>query len=223
MSAYDLDVAYRPEPLTDRDPDNVLRYAVQRAPWRLDWSALSWISMTDKRDALRIYARLGLHPILLHGVTMSGSCTCGRPHDGDERRSIGKHPVNKGWQTSALDVDALDRALGRDNRYNLGLRMGRQPSGERLIAIDVDGPRSLLEPLEAQMGKLPPTLTATTGKGLHLIFRLRDGAKAPKNKVKLAPGVDIRSEGGQIVCAPSKHVDGRVYRWLDVREPEVLP
>ncbi|MEI9940200.1 MAG: bifunctional DNA primase/polymerase [Pseudomonadota bacterium] len=36
-------------------------------------------------------------------------------------------------------------------------------------------------------------------------------------------GVDIRSEGGQIVAAPSVHASGRPYRWFDAREPAVLP
>jgi putative DNA primase/helicase len=204
-----------------RDPDGVLRQAKPGNPLKLQgWAALGWIAQTDKRDALRIYARLGLHPILIHGLEADGRCTCGTPDCND---SAGKHPVFNGWQAAELDVDALDRALIKNWRYSLGLRMGRQPSGITLVTIDVDGGRDLLAPLEAELGPLPPTLTATSGKGLHLVYRLRDGARTPKNKVKLAPGVDVRSEGGQIVCAPSFHRNGQKYRWIDIREPEVLP
>lgn len=189
---------------------------IQPDPWR----ALAWIAQTDKRDAIRMYARAGLHPILLHGVQEDGSCTCAQPKC---VKSIGKHPVHKSWQTTAFNLEALDESLLRNWRFNIGLRMGAQPGGFRLVTIDVDGARDLLKPLEAEHGELPPTLTATSGKGLHLIYKLRDDAPSPKNLVKLGDGVDVRSEGGQIVAAPSMHVSGRKYRWLDAREPAVLP
>ncbi len=184
------------------------------------WRALAWIAQTDKRDALRMYARAGLHPIIIHGLEENSACTCGRA---DCVKSRGKHPVHKGWQASAFDFDAVERALTQNWRFNIGLRMGLQPGGFRLVTIDVDGERDLLKPLEAEYGELPPTLTATSGKGLHLIFKLSDGAPMPKNLVKLSAGVDVRSEGGQIVAAPSDHASGRKYRWVDAREPAVLP
>lgn len=177
---------------------------------------------SDARDFASRYSRLGMHPILLYGVNDNGACMCGADHAGNEN-SIGKHPVGKGWQTKAPDPAGIARALLCDWRYNIGLRMGLQPNGWRLIAIDVDGPLSLLEPLEARLGKLPPTLAATSGKGTHLIYRLRDGAPMPKNATRFGEGVDIRSQGGQIVAAPSRHRLGRQYRWLDAREPVVLP
>ena len=183
------------------------------------WRALAWIAQTDKRDAIRMYVKAGLHPIAIHGVAESGACTCRRPSCG----VIGKHPVSAGWQTAPLDLNALDEALIANWRLNIGLRMGMQPRGFRLVTVDVDGRRDLLAPLEERLGPLPPTLTATSGKGMHLIYRLRDDAATPKNRVKLSPGVDIRSEGGQIVAAPSVHASGRPYRWIDAREPAVLP
>lgn len=177
---------------------------------------------SDALDFVARYGRLGLHPILLYGVTETGTCMCGADHAGS-KNSIGKHPIGKGWQAKAPDPAGLARALLRDWRYNIGLRMGLQPNGWRLIAIDVDGPRSLLDPLEAQLGKLPSTLTATTGKGTHLIYRLRDGAPMPKNAARFGDSVDIRSQGGQIVAAPSWHPLGHRYQWRDAREPAVLP
>lgn len=195
----------------------------RREQHRFGWSTLAMLNSSPcKRDAAAMYARLGLHPILIHGVTEAGTCTCGRT----SCAAIGKHPMMKGWQSLPLDLDGLDDAFNDMTgnwRYNIGLRMGMQPGGFRLVAIDVDGPRSLLEVLEAKHGALPPTLTATSGKGIHLIYKLRDDAATPKNRVKLSPGVDVRSEGGQIVAAPSAHASGRRYRWLDAREPAVLP
>jgi hypothetical protein len=103
--------------------------------------------------------------------------------------------------------------------------MGKQPDGSRLICIDVDGPLSLLDSVAATAGLLPPTLTATSGKGFHLYFRLPEGAPMPANNSrKLGPGIDVRSEGGQVVAAPSRHyLPGRQYNWLRCMEPAVLP
>jgi len=188
------------------------------------WDDLGWISMTDKRDAVSIYARLGLHPFLLWGVDENGVCLCG--DCAAESNSRGKHPKFGKWQKAALDVAALYDALNDvtgEWRLNIGLRMGAQNDGSRLVTIDVDGPRSLLAPLEEKHGALPPTLTASTGKGLHLVYRLRPDAASPKNKVSLSDGIDVRSEGGFVVAAPSMHYSGRRYRWIDIREPTVLP
>ena len=184
------------------------------------WQVLGWNHMDDVRNALRRYARLGLHPIVLHGLNEDNSCTCGKADCG---RSRGKHPVEGRWQKAAFDLDAADRLFLKNWRYNIGLRMGHQPNGSVLVCIDVDGPMSLLDPLIAKDGPLPPTLTASSGKGTHLIFRLRSGVEPPSNRVRLADGVDVRSEGGQIVAAPSRHYSGRTYRWTNVQEPAVLP
>ena len=187
-------------------------------PRRRVWSDLGWIAMTDKRDAIRIYSQLGLHPILIHGITGTKACTCGR----SGCAAIGKHPVQKGWSASGLDMAALDDALIENWRFNIGLRMGRQPSGIMLVCVDVDGPRSLLKPLETDEA-FPPTLTAQTSRGLHLIYRWPEGREPPTNRAGLAPHVDVRAVGGQIVAPPSRHVSGPTYHWIDTREPAVLP
>jgi putative DNA primase/helicase len=158
---------------------------------------------------------------LLNGLLDDGACTCGRP---DCDKSRGKHPRFKNWETAPLDLDALDRALADNYRFNLGLRTGLQPCGRGLVVSDVDGPRELIEPLEAEAGEpFPPTLTARTGSGgLHLFYWLRDGVEI-RNTQGLAPHVDVRGYGGQVVAAPSLHLSGNKYTWIDVREPAVLP
>ncbi len=184
------------------------------------WELLGWCNLSDVRDAARWYARTGLHPIALHGVMPGAICTCSKGRDCE---SAGKHPVETGWQKAPLDGNRLDRLLAENPWWNVGLRMGLQPSGLFLIAIDIDGPRDLLAPLEAENGPLPATLTATTGSGgSHLLFTMPSD-RAPRNRVRLAEGIDVRSAGGQIVAAPSRHVSGGRYRWTEVRNPEALP
>lgn len=190
----------------------------------LGWDELFYFNAPgtrDKRVAVSIYARLGLHPVLLHGLGATGRCTCGR----DCGKSAGKHPVSTRWQTERLDLGRLERQLQQHWRYNIGLRMGPQPNGGYLVAIDVDGPLSLLDPLIAKVGPLPPTLTARTGGGgTHLLY----WAPVPvRNRVGLvrsdAGQVDIRSRGGLIVVSPSRHRSGDYYTWANIRNPEVLP
>lgn len=189
-----------------------------------DWSMFAMANMSDARDSAALVKHVGGHPIAVHGVRKDGSCTCGKPHAGDDARFIGKHPISNGWQSEPLDLPLLDDTLRRRHELNLGWRMGLQPNGWRLVTVDVDGPLELLRPLEAKWGPLPPTLTAATGSGgRHLIYRLRDDAPEIRNRRGIAPKVDIRGEGGQIVIAPSRHHSGGAYRWLDAREPAVLP
>lgn len=202
-----------------RDPEGLLAtLPPPREPIPHGWHDLEWIAQTDRRDAIRIYARLGLHPIAVHGIR-DGACTCSRP----DCAARGKHPVDVGWQRGALELDVLDAMLLTEWRYNVGLRAGRQPCGRSLVVIDVDGPRELLEPLEREHGAFPETLTARTGRGgLHLFYWLRDGIEMG-NRANVVPHVDVRGTGGQVVAPPSRHASGTSYEWINVREPAVLP
>lgn len=196
-------------------------YGWSELPTVNPWSTLSWGYSRDKRYSNKLLAKLGLNPILLNGILDDGACTCGR-RDCDKSR--GKHPVHKNWQTAPLDVDASDRALATNRHYNIGIRTGMQPCGRGLVVIDIDGPRELLATLEAEAGEpFPPTLTARTGSGgLHLFYWLRDGIEV-RNTQGLVPHVDIRGYGGQVVAAPSLHLSGNHYQWLNAMEPAVLP
>lgn len=184
----------------------------------IDWTRLLGMANTP-RIAAMLYTELGMHPILLHGLTDDGACTCGR-FDCDKSR--GKHPVHPGWQTAKPDLGALETAL-MASRHNIGLRTGLQPCGRALCVVDVDGPRSLLEPLERDHGAFPDTLTARTGSGgLHLYYWLQDGVQLG-NRAGVVPHVDFRGFGGQVVAPPSLHLSGCKYEWLTVMEPAVLP
>lgn len=225
IAAYDLDEPYVSTDPGDRD-EHLVAHLRRETPRVVEhgWSDLAWIGQTDKRDAIRIYARLGLHPIAVYGLDANRNCTCPK---GAECRTAGKHPIGNGWEKKSLDLDALDRKLSADWRTNIGLRMGAQPNGMFLIAIDCDGDRSILEPLEAEHGALPETLTHRSGSGgSHLLYRV-PAERAPRNRVKLQArngkvSADIRSAGGMIVAAPSLHHTGTRYTWVNARQPEEL-
>jgi hypothetical protein len=80
----------------------------------------------------------------------------------------------------------------------------------------------------------PKTLTVRTSRGYHVFFAC--GAEVPTSAGRLAPGVDVRGEGGYVVAAPSVHPSGSIYaiardlsiaeapQWLvDLAMPDPIP
>lgn len=173
-------------------------------------------SITDEttpRRAAELYHAAGLDPIPIHGI-VDGKCTCRRD---DCDKSRGKHPVGKEWESREIYLDEFT------STRNVGLRMGGQ---SRLVAIDVDGSIGIesIAALESRFGKLPKTLTSESGSGgRHLIFRSREIDRIRNSAKKLGPNVDVRSNGGQVVVAPSRHLSGGRYRWLALYDVADLP
>jgi hypothetical protein len=85
-----------------------------------------------------------------------------------------------------------------------------------LIVVDVDGPEGAksLEALEAQHGPLPPTLSASTGRGVHRYYRCPEGVSIAGSAGKLGTGVDVRGKGGYVIAPPSVHASGKRYEWI---------
>lgn len=83
-----------------------------------------------------------------------------------------------------------------------------------LIVVDFDGPEA--KPLfEKKVCQLPDTLVQTTGKGSHALFRHpanKNGFRNDSNYNGLK-GVDLRTNGGYIVAAPSPYNSEICYQW----------
>lgn len=145
------------------------------------------------------YARRGFRVLPLHNPVGTG-CSCGHP-DCDRQ---GKHPRTARGVLDATTDEAIIRSWWWSwPEANVGLAMGGG-----VVALDVDS-WAALEAWEAAHGKLPEGPRQTTGKGEHRLF----AATGIRNRVRFAAGFDIRSDGGYIVVAPSKHVSGREYEW----------
>jgi hypothetical protein len=90
-----------------------------------------------------------------------------------------------------------------------------------LVVLDVDarhGGEQSLAGLVAAHGPLPRSVAvATGGGGRHLYFSHPGGVV--HNKVGLAPGIDVRGDGGCVVAPPSLHPSGRRYAWEPGRAP----
>lgn len=94
-----------------------------------------------------------------------------------------------------------------------------------VVVLDIDprhgGEESLAE-LTRRHGGWPETPEARTGGGgRHVYFRY-PGAEL-RNRTALAPGIDLRGDGGLVVAPPSVHPSGRRYVWVASRHPDKVP
>lgn len=125
------------------------------------------------------------------------------------QKRMPSHDELQGWFTRWPDV-------------NLGIVTGAV-SG--LVVLDVDpehgGADSLAE-LESRNGALLPTIESVTGGGgRHIYFRHPGGTV--HNLVRLAPGIDLRGDGGYVVAPPSLHPSGKAYAWKAGCAPGEVP
>ena len=98
---------------------------------------------------------------------------------------------------------------------NIGIVTGQISN---LVVLDIDprhgGDESLAD-LTRRFDSLPPTLTARTGGGgRHFYFAAPADPIPIRSRVGLAPGVDVRAEGGMVVAPPSIHPSGQRYGWI---------
>lgn len=128
----------------------------------------------------------------------------------------GKIPVLDAWQTLP-PVDEEQVREWVDAGFNLGLRTG---SRSGIVVIDDDQPRS-----GGGSYTPPPTglVVATPTGGRHYYYRAP--TPCPGNTAsRLAPHVDTRGEGGQVVVPPSIHPTARsAYRFVSTGAPGVWP
>jgi len=156
-------------------------------------------------------AAAGIRVFPLYGVA-DGICDC---PDGSECRSAGKHPIPsltpQGVKNATTDRDKITKWFSKVPHANYGWAMG----GElRLVGVDVDprsgGDTSLCDLQEAHGDEWLKGFCVLTGSlGNHFPFRLPEGVEF--RRAKLAPGIDLKFEGGYLVGPGSMHVSGRRY------------
>jgi hypothetical protein len=133
-----------------------------------------------------------------------------RVYEGDKR------PVGLDWPTLATaDVDVLTEQF-TPGGLGLGIACGPQPNGRDLVVVDVDVKHDGManwERIVAEHGPFAVTATHTTPSGgMHLFW---DSPETFPNG-KLAPGVDIRGNGGQVVVPPSwRLIDGEQVHYRE--------
>lgn len=136
----------------------------------------------------------------------------------------GKRPLVK-WEAFQNRLPTKDEILAWVRRWplaNVGIVTGTV-SG--LVVLDIDpghgGDDSLII-LEREHGALPSTIEALTGGGGRHVYFQHPG-EVTRNKVGLAPGIDLRGDGGLVVAPPSIHPTGRPYAWEVSHHPDETP
>jgi Bifunctional DNA primase/polymerase, N-terminal len=118
----------------------------------------------------------------------------------------GKRPMSAGWQHGQTSHQR-EKLLREHPSANVGVL-----TGDGLAVIDEDprraGDKARVE-LEAQYGSLPDTYRVLTGGGgVHYYLR----ALISLRSFELAPGLEVKGDGSQVVAPPSVHPDtGRLY------------
>lgn len=139
----------------------------------------------------------------------------------------GKTPLtDTGFKAASRSPDTIQKWWARTPEANIGIPTGART---RFDVLDVDldkGGQETLEQWRSAGHVLPDTVQALTGGGgMHYFFRY-DPKNELKNRAGIAPGIDIRTEGGYIVAPPSEHASGRSYAWElshDIDDVEVCP
>ena len=135
----------------------------------------------------------------------------------------GKIPLLKDWPNRATtNPDTIRSWWAQWATANVGIA-----TGQGLWVLDVDpdkGGDDSLRALEAQYGPLPQTpVVLTGGGGSHYYFQ-HPGLFIGNSVGKLGPGLDIRTDGGQVVAPPSIHpITGRTYEWEAAHHLDDLP
>ncbi len=168
-------------------------------------------------DAALSYARRGWLVLPLH-TPHAGKCSCGNSACG----SPGKHPrTTHGLKDARLDEATIRRWWNLWPDANIGVVTGTK-SGPVVLDLDVrdgtDGPTTA----EALFGFKPEShYQRTGGGGLHCFFRRPDllHVKSRTGKGAIAPGVELKADGGYVVVPPSVHWSDKCYEWLS--HPEI--
>lgn len=144
-----------------------------------------------------------------------GICTCGAM----PCKEAGKHPATaRGVKDATKDKAQILAWFGEGGTHtncNIAIATGKI-SGITVIDVDIkegkNGDKTWAEILGEN--DEPETLTARTGGGgLHYFFQYTPEIKTAANY--FGECVDARNDGGYVAAAPSQHVSGGVYTWLN--------
>jgi len=137
----------------------------------------------------------------------------------------GKQPMIRDWPNMAtVNAEKIQKWFTRWSSANVGIKTGKV-SG--IVVLDIDpknGGDESLEGLIMDYGPLPATVEVLTGSGgRHIYFNYPGGQKISDKNGSIAPGLDIKADGGQVVAPPSLHPNGRRYEWELSSHPDDMP
>lgn len=135
---------------------------------------------------------------------------------------IDKSPhTTHGFKDASRDPEQIRAWWTRWPNASIGMPTGAV-NGVWVLDVDVpntlkpnkpDGRKSLAE-LEAKHEKLPYTLMQRTGGGGIQYFWEWTGIEIKNSDSAIAPGIDVRGNGGYVILPPSSHPTGGRYTWI---------
>lgn len=131
----------------------------------------------------------------------------------------GKRPViANGFKGAVTDPAHIKAAFDRPGAEMIGVPTGLA-SGWVVVDVDIKNGAQGRVWLDENADALPPTRThKTRSGGLHLIFQNPPDIQIRNSASRIAPGIDVRGEGGYVIVPPS---DG--YTVADATEPAEMP
>jgi hypothetical protein len=132
----------------------------------------------------------------------------------------GKAPVRRSWAVEPYQPPAALWATYRGG-FNVGVHTGQVAFARHcFVVLDIDDERAYSFALE----RAPRTpLAVYTKRGEQWYYRHPGhGVVVPTRQHIDGYKLDLRGEGGQVVCPPSIHESGHVYRWLERPTQELL-
>lgn len=118
-----------------------------------------------------------------------------------------KQAIVKWKEAATTDADRIRVMFGASSAVMIGVPTGYANGG--IVAVDIDKDADPTKDgvawFDANLAALGDTrMHSTKSGGYHLIYRMPDGVEIRNSASKLAPGVDIRGEGGYVVWPPSE-------------------
>ncbi len=147
------------------------------------------------------------------GIDADGCCGCRNR----SCRMMGKHPMLQEEHTKgSSNPNEIRLWWRRRPSANLLVHTGRR---NRLVVVDVDVRDGGLTNFARLLDRAPELLsglTVRTGSGgLHVYFRSSESW--PSGLDVVAPGIDLRGDGGFVIGPHSRHASGGIY---SVEHPE---
>lgn len=132
----------------------------------------------------------------------------------------GKRPTGE-WaelQRRRVDGPRLINYLNQNPNLNLGIVCG-ELSGITVVDVDIHEGFSF-EAFDTFLAKYPTPLVVQTGSGgWHLYYGYQKVKNAVKIKIE-GLALDVRSQGGYVVCPPSIHPDTKQqYKFINLQHP----
>jgi len=125
-----------------------------------------------------------------------------------------KTPLIRDWpRRASYDADIIRRWAQKYAGCNWAVACGAD-SGVWILDVDGSPGSASFCLLVSQYGAdWTRTLAVTTARGKHFYFSYPATGEIRNSAGKLGVGLDVRGEGGYVLCPPSIHPSGALYEW----------